>query len=228
MPLPSDQRIILLNWQKEISQKEVATADLDNDTKKDAPTTAGVAKTVKSNAFIAVRQWIVDLFEIPVLSGEQRQAIEIQLNRIEIPAHDMAIIDQATGQRRTTSVREGEKTKSIEVSTGFPIKIKHPVHKGVHGDPLYIGLKFPSYFNITMISQALGQMLVKQTTRPTMFIASRRGTYFPITYNNTKAPLEGWSSGAWLSTSLVAPQNITDVGKPSLTVPSGPTLQLTP
>jgi hypothetical protein len=196
---------VLLRYQKESSVIE----------KPSNPSVAALSKESGGNALISVKDWIVAKYNIPVLTPEQLQAISGTMSFSTVSPSTRSYVD-AEGVKKTTAVREFSRIASATVRRGKPIAVPHPDHRNASNEPLYVGIKMPSFFTIPMLSQALGQMFT--TNRPRIFRLSRTNQVYPIIYNTTDGLLPNWKAGAWVVTVDAPDQNVLDTDAPNSTL----------
>lgn len=182
----------------------------------------GDEKNAKGIAIIQVPSTIASHFNIPVVDS-----IGDSIPLAKVKTHEKSkvglYLDTGDGKSKI-SVEEfyrlantGSGFKAARLKTDIPI--------GTEGSKKRTtSIRFPRFFDLIMISQALGQMI--KNNKPTTFsvVGTRGGT--PIYYNDLQSPFSHNGSqidkGAWIITGegvTVNTQDLGQVGETSTTTP---------
>jgi hypothetical protein len=193
---------------------------------KDFPKTSTPTKgdevTVTANVILFIDEAITGYFNIPeadvtTLPNATRAVIK------EFTYKRYSDIADTTGTDITVSSFErglGGGKKVIKKCVRLP----HKTLKTGKGKPRTMSIRFPNFFNIPMISQALGTML--KTNEPSTWKIDRGGSY-PFLVQ--AAGISTYQSGAWLVSTPVTPTNADDAGAVGgVTVVTGKTPKVTP
>lgn len=181
---------------------------------------SGGTQAVRGNVILLIPKVVCDRFNIPEYSPPADAAPILAV--VERKAHTRRIysgIDDATGREinidKTFALAGSRKDRIYGNSVGIPYGVK--TQKGTERR---VRIAFPNFFNLIMISQALGTMIKSTDTtganqRPTVFY-SRAGARNFIQYGSSTAPLtigaNTLNCGAWLLSSPQAEQNTADPG----------------
>lgn len=170
---------------------------------KTSTATKGDKTTVTANVILNIREDVQDHYNIPKApdgtgTGGRQLIKEYTWTKIK----DFA---DATG--KVITVPEYERSASAVRSAQNVVRLRHATLKTkVDGTkPRTASIRFPGFFNLIMISQALGSMI--KTNNPGTFTMDRTGKSYPLVLNNSTGVFAGYFSGAWVATAPVTATN---------------------
>ena len=173
--------------------------------KKDFPKTSTPARgdetSVTANAILLIPDEIVDHFNIPTvdnISAQSRQIIE------EFTYTRFAGFDDATGTPVTVPQHERGGGAAAN-STHNVVRLPHGSLRTGRGRPRTCSIRFPSFFNLIMIGQALGTML--KANEPDSWKLDRSGRSYPFVASTATGLIPGYESGAWVVSAPVTSVN---------------------
>ncbi|BAZ36908.1 hypothetical protein NIES4101_28280 (plasmid) [Calothrix sp. NIES-4101] len=183
-------------------------------------TKSGGTQAVRGNVVLLIPKIVCDRFEIP--EYQPASPTGNLINVVERRAHQRAIysgVDDTTPTLididKTFAIAGSRKDRIFGKSVAIPYGVRTP-----KGNERKFHIAFPSYFNLIMISQALGSMIKSTDTTGTnqrpIYFYSKSGARNFIEYNTATAPLtigdKVLNCGAWLLTTPQAEQNTADPG----------------
>lgn len=156
---------------------------------------------VEADAILGVRKDIADYFgvntiDIVLPESSKRKGYEKDFYED---------LDDATG--RKILIGEADVLPRIFLGTGRGIVLETEL-KTSRGTIRTATMNFPSFFNLVMIQQVLGQMLTKR--EPGLFKTQKTGKSYLFVKNETKGVVEGRKSGAWIVDALTKPDTNVD------------------
>ena len=164
---------------------------------KDDTPTKGDEVSVTSTLVMSVADAVISYFNIPVPSPEELQeALGARATTVAGFTYTRySGLDDATGKEVT--VPEFERTSggggrgTIKNVAQVPLITKKTAKENYR----MTSFKFPSYFSIIMIDQAIGSM-IKANEPPSYKLRGKTRIFVP---NASTAPFTGLSSGAWVT-----------------------------
>lgn len=178
----------------------------------------GGQQAVRGNAIILLPKNVVTYFDIPVYNPTDTANL-LKMAVSEYKGHTRIVygdLDDATGVsvniEKGFRISGGKRDKVYGNSVRVPTGKKTP-----KGNDRYMSFAFPSFFNLIMITQALGTMIKTTTaTKKPNFFLSQAGGKYPIDYGTETQPLtingKQLTCGAWLLSAPITPQNADDPG----------------
>lgn len=197
---------VLLGWQVQRPKYNI-----DPITKK--KTNSGSTVTVRGSTILYYPTKLIDWFNIATY---EPTATTGDVTLIKVDQSTKNFYDSITdAAAKTVNVREFERLGGNKQSrrTGRSVQVPLGDSKRTpKGNPRLVSFLFPNFFNLIMVSQALGQMMgnANANRKPAYFI-SESGVTYPVytTANvNTDGLIPGATSGAWVTTTLVTASNI--------------------
>lgn len=163
--------------------------------KSSLPATPGDIQ-VQGNAILYIEEAIVSLFNIPVPGADfvvstSRTVAGFSYNRFDTFA-------DTTG--KTIEVPSYEAAAGGGRGVGKVIRLPHPDLKTKKGKPRTMSIRFPGFFTILMLRQAIGTMLVAK--QPSSW-KIEGGRSYPFAVAKPGVPT-GSSYGAWVVTAPIA------------------------
>lgn len=184
------------------------------DFSKTSTATKGDETTVTANAILLIDEAVVDYFNIPVtttVSAQVRQTIKTFTYKRYKDFTDTTGVD--------VIVPAHERGGSASKSVGNVVRLATEL-KTSRDRPRTCSIRFPSFFNLIMIGQALGTMIKAKT--PNTWKLERSGRSYPLVPSTATGLLAGYESGAWVVTTPVTATNADDTsGVGETTVVSG-------
>jgi hypothetical protein len=214
-----ERQKVLLGYQvqRQKYKKNAETGKIERD---------GGTAAVRGNIIILIPKVLCNLFDIPEYTPPANSKDLITV--IERKAHTRYIysgIDDTTGRlidiAQTFALTGSRRDRVYGNSVAIPTSLLTP--KKI---PRRVRVAFPTFFNLIMISQALGTMIKSSDTtgakqRPTVFY-SRAGARNFIQYGSGTGPLvlgsKTLNCGAWL---LATPQAEQNTDNPGDGIPEG-------
>lgn len=177
--------------------------DFDRSSKPDGP--SGNVQ-VKANAILLINEKIVDRFNIPkptaaIGGGGVTEIAPFSYTRF-------SDLDDTTGQ--LISVPGYEKSAPVSKG-GITVRFGTGLFATATRRERTCSIKFPGFFTIPMISQALGSML--KTREPNSWSLDRTGKSYPFVPNASTDVFAGRKNGAWCVTAPIAAVNADDSDK---------------
>jgi hypothetical protein len=174
------------------------------DFSKDSTTAKGDETKVTANAILLIPEDVTDHFNIPTVEN--------------VSAQVQQVIKGYTYQRY------GDFTDSTGIQVVVPdfergggggtasaknvVRLPHATLKTSKKKPRTCSIRFPRFFNLIMIGQALGTML--KAHAPDKWMLDRTGKKYPFLASTSTGLMPGYQSGAWVVTTPVAATNDED------------------
>ncbi len=169
---------------------------------KDSTETKGDEVSVTGNVILLIPDDVVGHFNIPeapanVYGGVARQVIAQYTYKRYKDFTDSTGVD--------VIVPAHERGVSGKESAENVVRLPHATLKTAAGRPRTCSIRFPRFFNLIMISQALGSMI--KANEPASFKLDSTGKSHPFVQNTSTTVFTGYESGAWVATTLMTPVN---------------------
>jgi hypothetical protein len=164
---------------------------------KDSTAAKGDEVKVTANAILLIPEGIVSHFNIPTVN--------------DVSAQTHQIVEQYTYKRfgefgdtegKDVTVPEHERGGGGGGNNATNVvRLPHATLKTSKGKPRTCSIRFPGFFNLIMIGQALGTMI--KANPPNKWKLDRTGKSYPFVANSTSGLMPGYQSGAWVTSVLV-------------------------
>lgn len=168
--------------------------------------------TVTANVTLLIPEVITDYFNIPTVENAGGAAVQ-HIESFTYSRYD----DFGDSTGVTTTVSAHDRTApSGRKGAGKVIRLPHESLLTSKGRPRTCSIRFPSFFSILMLDQAIGSML--KLHQPLKWKLDNTGKSYPFVPNTSTGVLTGRTSGAWVVAAPVNPVNTADAAVGDVTV----------
>lgn len=174
------------------------------DFSKDSTLTKGDETKVTANAILLIPEDVTDHYNIPTVENVSAQVQQVikgyTYNRFgdftDSTGAEVIVPDfERGGGGGTASARN-------------VVRLPHATLKTTKGKPRTCSIRFPRFFNLIMIGQALGTML--KSHAPDKWKLDRTGKSYPFLASTSTGVMAGYQSGAWVVSAPVTATNAED------------------
>lgn len=166
---------------------------------------------VRANAFLSISDYLADLFNIPVLTeGSSNSITAIQ---VKGSTYDRKVTEDGSKTKKVT-VPDYERDAGGGTEHAFKVVRLADLSKPLNEASTKfrsVSIRFPAFFSLLMIRQALGTML--KTKQPQKWKLDSTGKSY-LWLPAEPEVSAGRKSGAWVVTTPIQPSNtdVTNVG----------------